>query len=104
MAATEHDDPRAKLSDAAYTESLEAIAARTKSDPQSPDIDLEAATEQFDLPGADLSGEQLTVRVVAKLDDEFLCTGCFLVHHRSRRHCSNVCVDCAIQRGGGEGE
>jgi hypothetical protein len=56
----------------------------------------------LELPGADLSslsGEELTVRVLPKQDDEFTCSSCFLVHHRSRlaRHRNGqfICRDCA---------
>ena len=54
------------------------------------------------LAGADLSslsGEDLTVRVVPKQADEFTCSKCFLVHHRSRlaeeQHGQPICRDCA---------
>ncbi|MGH3926127.1 MAG: DUF4193 family protein, partial [Pseudonocardiaceae bacterium] len=46
-----------------------------------------------------LSGEELTVRVLPKQADEFTCSSCFLVHHRSRlaeqRNGRMVCRDCA---------
>jgi len=50
-------------------------------------------------PGADLSGEELSVRVVPKQADEFTCSTCFLVHHRHRyageRAGLPICRDCA---------
>lgn len=53
----------------------------------------------FELPGADLSGEELTVTVVPVRDDEFTCSSCFLVQHRSRLHSTDggrpICADCA---------
>ncbi|HZM68427.1 MAG TPA: DUF4193 family protein, partial [Nakamurella sp.] len=55
--------------------------------------------EGIDLPGADLSGEVLTMPVVPRQADEFTCTSCFLVQHRSRiaAHSAGrpVCLDCA---------
>ena len=45
------------------------------------EIGLAAA---YDLPGADLSGEELTVQIVAAQADEFTCSSCFLVRHRSQ--------------------
>jgi enoyl-CoA hydratase/carnithine racemase len=49
--------------------------------------------------GADLSGEELSVRVVPKQADEFTCSSCFLVHHRSRlakeKNGEMICTDCA---------
>ncbi|OSC40190.1 DUF4193 domain-containing protein [Mycobacterium decipiens] len=52
----------------------------------------------FELPGADLSGEELAMKVVPKRADEFTCSSCFLVQHRSRLRISSagrqVCADC----------
>lgn len=57
-----------------------------KTRPGEPVIDLDEAelAESFELPGADLSNEELTVRVVPVQTDEFTCMSCFLVHHRSQ--------------------
>jgi hypothetical protein len=53
----------------------------------------------FELPGADLSSEELSVKVIPRRSDEFICSSCFLVQHRSRMRTSSsgrsVCVDCA---------
>jgi Domain of unknown function (DUF4193) len=53
----------------------------------------------FDLPGADLSGEELSVAVIPQQDDEFTCSSCFLVQHRSRLRSASskqpICADCA---------
>ncbi|MCV7103020.1 DUF4193 domain-containing protein [Mycobacterium palustre] len=53
----------------------------------------------FELPGADLSGEELSVTVIPQRSDEFTCSSCFLVQHRSRLRSSSsglpVCADCA---------
>jgi hypothetical protein len=53
----------------------------------------------FELPGADLSGEELSVSVIPQRSDEFTCSSCFLVQHRSRMRRSGdgfvVCADCA---------
>ncbi|MFF1254316.1 DUF4193 domain-containing protein [Pseudarthrobacter sp. NPDC058329] len=38
----------------------------------------------YELPGADLSGEELTVQVVPAQANEFTCSSCFLVRHRSQ--------------------
>lgn len=60
--------------------------------------DREDAAEAMDLPGADLSGEELRVKVVPRQRDEFTCSICFLVHHRSqlaRREGDRwICRDC----------
>jgi len=52
-----------------------------------------------ELPGADLSGEELTMPVIPKQADEFTCASCFLVQHRSRIASAaggqTICIDCA---------
>lgn len=53
----------------------------------------------FELPGADLSGEELSEAVIPQRSDEFTCSSCFLVQHRTRLRSSSgglpVCADCA---------
>jgi Domain of unknown function (DUF4193) len=53
----------------------------------------------FELPGADVSGDELSVTVIPQRADEFTCSSCFLVQHRSRLRISSsglqVCADCA---------
>ena len=53
----------------------------------------------FELPDADLSGEELSVTVIPQRADEFTCSSCFLVQHRSRLRTSSsglpICADCA---------
>ena len=57
------------------------------------------ATLTLELPGADLSHEELAVEVKPKQEDEFTCMSCFLVHHRSQLANSKngqlICRDCA---------
>ncbi|KNH20740.1 dUTPase [Arthrobacter sp. ZBG10] len=48
------------------------------------DVDETDLAEGFELPGADLSNEELQVQVVPVQLDEFTCMSCFLVHHRSQ--------------------
>jgi hypothetical protein len=96
--ATDYDAPRVTESDDTTDTSLEQLTASRK-DTQSPVVDVEDTdtAESFELPGADLSGEELTVRVLPKQADEFTCTSCFLVHHRSRLAdpAQPICRDCA---------
>lgn len=53
----------------------------------------------FELPDADLSGEELAITVIPQRSDEFMCSSCFLVQHRSRLGsegaAGSVCADCA---------
>ncbi|AMY18906.1 DUF4193 domain-containing protein [Rhodococcus kroppenstedtii] len=98
--ATDYDAPRRTESDDVSEDSLEELKAR-RNEAQSSvvDIDETDTAESFELPGADLSGEELSVRVVPKQADEFTCSSCFLVHHRSRLAEENggapICRDCA---------
>lgn len=63
------------------------------------DSDEAEIIETLELPGADLSGEELMVQVVPKQDDEFTCTRCFLVQHHSRKVSAAgedpYCRDCS---------
>lgn len=79
--ATDYDTPR-KTDEELHEESLEELKAK-RVDAQSGQIDVDEAeaAENLELPGADLSGEELAVRVVPKQTDEFTCSRCFLVHH-----------------------
>ena len=91
---------QANESIAARTAEVEELKAR-RNEAQSAvvDVDESESAESFELPGADLSGEELSVRVIPKQADEFTCTSCFLVYHRSRLARENgssmICVDCA---------
>ena len=55
--------------------------------------------ESLELPGADLSDESLSVRVLPRQSDEFTCVSCFLVQHRSQLDHEGksgpVCRECA---------
>ena len=83
--ATDYDAPRVQPESDA-DESLEELTSRRKNDAATAVIDVDDgdAVDSFDLPDADLSGEELTVRVVPKQADEFVCSSCFLVQHTSR--------------------
>lgn len=97
--ATDYDAPR-KTEEDISEDSLEELKAR-RSDKSSGVVDEDEAeaAEGFELPGADLSGEELSVRVLPKQNDEFTCTECFLVHHRSQLAIEDgnrlVCSECA---------
>ncbi|MDT5079989.1 MAG: hypothetical protein QOJ80_4626 [Mycobacterium sp.] len=98
--ATDYDAPRQKESDDVVDESLEQLAGRRNDAATAVlDVDDGEELEDFELPGADLSGEEFTVRVVPKQRDEFTCSSCFLVHHSHRlaRQVGDrmICADCA---------
>ncbi len=98
--ATDYDAPRRTEESEIGEDSLEELKAR-RAEAQSGSVDVDEAdlAESLELPGADLSGEELTVRVLPMQDDEFRCASCFLVHHRSQlaetRSRQPVCRDCA---------
>lgn len=96
--ATDYDAPR-KTDEDVSEESLEALKTR-RTNPQSAVVDEDEAeaAEGFELPGADLSGEELLVRVLPAQADEFTCASCFLVRHRSQIAMEKgglyYCTDC----------
>ncbi len=98
--ATDYDAPR-KTDEELNEDSIEELKTR-RNDKNSGKVDEDEAeaAEAFELPGADLSHEELTVRVLPRQSDEFTCAGCFLVRHRSqlaeeRPNGDAFCYDCA---------
>lgn len=63
------------------TEEFEALATQRRGNTDTAVIDEDEVVDSFDLPDADISGEELTVRVVPKQANEFTCSSCFLQHH-----------------------
>lgn len=98
--ATDYDAPRRNEADELGEDSLEELKAR-RAEAQSSSVDVDETdfNENLELPGADLSNEELTVRVLPKQEDEFTCSRCFLVHHRSQLAKEvgglPVCSECA---------
>ena len=96
--ATDYDAPR-KSDEEISEDSIEELKTR-RNDKNSGSVDEDEveAAESFELPGADLSNEELTVRVIPRQADEFTCAGCFLVKNRSQiavtRTGQEFCVDC----------
>jgi hypothetical protein len=96
--AADYDAPRRTSDDdEPADESLAAL--RAVGSAHNPTIVEDEANlgEDLELPGADLSGEELVVRILPQQRDEFTCRRCFLVHDASRRArgMDNVCRDCA---------
>ncbi len=94
----DYDAPRRAPVDA--DEPIDELAVRRSDATTSVvDVDETDVAESYELPGADLSDEEFVVRVLPKQADEFTCSSCFLVHHRSRlAHGHNeksICTDCA---------
>ncbi len=97
--ATDYDAPR-KTEEEQSEDSIEELKAR-RHDKNSGKVDEDEveAAETFELPGADLSHEELSVQVLPRQEDEFTCSSCFLVHHRSQlaseKNGQLICTDCA---------
>ncbi|MDO5626758.1 MAG: DUF4193 domain-containing protein [Mobilicoccus sp.] len=98
--ATDYDAPRKTDDDELGEDSIEELKSRrVDKSASSVDVDEAEQAESFELPGADLSGEEYSVRVVPKQADEFTCGRCFLVHHRSQLAGESgglpICKECS---------
>lgn len=97
--ATDYDAPR-KGEEDIDQDSIEELKAR-RADKAAATVDVDEAelAESLELPGADLSNEELSVRVLPRQADEFTCGRCFLVHHRSQLAKQDrgqlICRECA---------
>jgi hypothetical protein len=98
LMAQDFDAPRTSEDESDQTSIEELKNARTDTQSAVVDEDEAEAAEGFELPGADLSGEELTVRVLPAQADEFTCASCFLVRHRSQiaqeTNGLRYCTDC----------
>jgi hypothetical protein len=95
--ATDYDAPRNKADDELAPEAeLAAQSKRSAADASLGD-DVDPFELELDPNSADLTDEDLTVRVLPKQADEFTCSVCYLVHHRSQRAGTErvQCRDCA---------
>lgn len=96
--ATDYDAPR-KNDEELQEDSIEELKSR-RNDQNSGKVDEDEveAAESFELPGADLSHEELTVRVLPRQANEFTCASCYLVKSQSQlaetRNGQQYCVDC----------
>ena len=94
--AQDYDFPRNKDED---EESLQALGKSSQNSASDLDDDENAIAEDYELPGADLSNEDASVTVIPMQGDEFICSECFLVKHRSQLdHTTEdgpVCKECA---------
>ncbi|HMA45765.1 MAG TPA: DUF4193 domain-containing protein [Frankiaceae bacterium] len=95
--ATDYDTPRTTDTEDDQEQSLEALKARRAEAAADLGDDVDPFETELDLPGTDLSAEELTVRVLPRQADEFTCKSCYLVHHRSQLADERrmVCTDCA---------
>ncbi|MEV6929779.1 DUF4193 domain-containing protein [Dactylosporangium sp. NPDC051485] len=96
--STDYDAPRHPAGNDLAEDSLEELTAR-RANGQSASVDVDDNDLGFELPGAELADEELTVPVVPMRGDEFRCSSCFLVHHRSQlareRNGAPICTECS---------
>ena len=94
--ATDYDAPRGGGVELAE-DSLEDLTAR-REDARSAVVDVDETADVFELPGAEMLDEELSVAVIPMRVDEFRCARCFLVHHRSQlaveRGSELICREC----------
>ncbi|HEV7826709.1 MAG TPA: DUF4193 family protein [Mycobacteriales bacterium] len=92
---TDYDAPRRGVELLDADPEVTAIGGRARG----PDVDAPEVVDGVELPGGDLSGEELIVVVEPMRTDEFRCDRCFLVQSRhlvgEDRRGSLVCRDCA---------
>lgn len=79
---TDFDTPRTRPDEAA-DDTLLTLNVRSQ---QGAVIDLDETdlADSYELPGGDLSGEELQLEILPAQADEFTCSSCFLVRHRSQ--------------------
>ncbi len=99
--ATDYDSPRTSEEEIGDEDSLgELKPRRAEAQTGAEDVDETDLAEALELPGADLSGEELIVRVLPRQADEFGCASCFLVCHRSQLASTAggllICRECAV--------
>ena len=94
--ATDYDTPRTTDIATDDDQSLQTLKARRAETTADLGDDTDPLEAEFDLPGAELSGEDLTIRVLPAQVDEFTCTSCYLVQHRSQLadQGRGVCLEC----------
>lgn len=94
----DYDVPRKSDLGQDADEPLRQLTNRSDSTAESLDADEQELVGGYKLPDVDLSGEELTMRVLPQQADEFVCTSCFLVHHRSNLaelgNNVRLCRDC----------
>lgn len=94
---TDYDAPRLGTEDGPES-LLPELQTTAAAQPALIDVDESDLANSFELPGAELSSEELLVQIVPVQADEFTCMSCFLVHHRSQlareKDGRKYCTEC----------
>jgi hypothetical protein len=97
--ATDYDSPRRGVDVLDTVDEVSTLGRVAGDRRRSADVDGPDAVDTLELPGADLSGEELIVVVEPMRTDEFRCGSCFLVQSRQLvagdRRGTPICRDCA---------
>jgi hypothetical protein len=97
--ATDYDSPRRGVEVLDPDVDVSALGRVSAGRSGVSEVDAPDVVDAVDLPGADLSGEELVVVVEPMRADEFRCARCFLVQSRhlvsEARPDGEVCRDCA---------
>ena len=96
--ATDYDDLRPEVKEA-QEQSLEALQSTSTPSAAKATLEVEESDElDSSVPGGEFVFEELIVDVVPQGADEFTCSSCFLVHHRSQiareRAGKLYCTEC----------
>ncbi|MCU1574258.1 MAG: hypothetical protein JWO93_2340 [Micrococcaceae bacterium] len=97
--ATDYDEVRPDVAESRNA-SLQAVRSANTPDARSVmhEMDETDTVDGVELPGADLSAEELIIQVIPQAEDEFTCYSCFLVRHRSQiarqKNSHAYCSDC----------
>jgi hypothetical protein len=97
--APDYDAPRRPVIDVGDAADDALDVGRTASQSPTFDLDEADAVERYVTAGLDAADEELTAPVIPIMTDEFRCSRCFLVQHRSQVAVHEgeiyVCRECA---------
>lgn len=99
--ATDYDEARPDVAEASE-KTLKAVQEMDAPTAKSVATELEETdfSDGLELPGA-IVDEELSINVVPQGEDEFVCSGCFTIRHRSQgeEHTKQgfICRDCVLE-------
>lgn len=101
--AQDYDRPKDKDEEDEDEETVKSLAgAQNDNDgSEDDDDDEESIAESYELPGAVIKNTDSSVTVIPTQEDEFICSHCFLVKHRSQlaymKDGKPICKECAAE-------
>lgn len=102
--AQDYDRPKDKDEEDDDEEAVKSLAGAQNDNDGSDDgdeDDEEAIAENYELPGAVIKNADSSVTVIPTQEDEFICSNCFLVKHRSQlaymKDGQPICKECAAE-------